>query len=599
MAQKLEFGLKMKLALAGLLILVAVAAFIGTFFPNRQQAKMSDYLDQKARVMALIAAQGAASGMLFDDPESVQRGLPAVQNSPDARFAIAYGNDGQEFASFEMEGISADEQAGAHAEHLAPMLATSEVMSLIVDDMLLVVAPVNSDSRRLGSLALGISRAPLQADVTASRGLAFSVGFGIALLGSLLFFLLASRIVGQLNAAVDVANAVAHGDLTVDVKVASRDETGQLLEAMQTMIISFRRVISRIIETSNNVAGSSEEIAASADHIAQGAESQSSATEQTSSTMVEMAAQIANLAGNSEVLVKSVNQTAASIEEMDASLHQSAKNGEQLLQAVEETTSTVEEMSETIEVVSTSVEAVDHVSKASVKEVKDAGQTLFKSIDSIERQSEEIGSIVKVIGGIADQTNLLSLNAAIEAARAGEAGKGFAVVAEEVKRLAERSANATNEISTLVETVQTDTQAAVAITDEAVKGIVSSIERTASLSSEAANATKSQAAAAARLLATSSRMTELAQQIARAGTENAVGAAEITRAATQMNRLTEQMVDATTEQKQGGDLVVKAVDSIAMVARQHLTAVEQMTGAARSLTQEAVSLKNEVESFKI
>jgi methyl-accepting chemotaxis protein len=94
-------------------------------------------------------------------------------------------------------------------------------------------------------------------------------------------------------------------------------------------------------------------------------------------------------------------------------------------------------------------------------------------------------------------------------------------------------------------------------------------------------------------------MTDLAQRIAAAARDNAADASEITRAASQMHDLTAQMVDATVEQKQGGDLIVKAVDQIAMVSRQHLSAVEQMTSAARNLARESEALKQEVEQFRL
>jgi methyl-accepting chemotaxis protein len=333
--------------------------------------------------------------------------------------------------------------------------------------------------------------------------------------------------------------------------------------------------------------------------MAKGAESQSSATEETSSTMVEMAAQISNLARNAGTLATSVNETAASIEEMNASLDLTATNGQHLIRSVDETAETLEEMVASITKVSITVKAVDEVSKRSVGEVRVSSQKLRTSIDAIGTHSEEIGAIVKVIESIADQTNLLSLNAAIEAARAGEAGKGFAVVAEEVKRLAERSANSTQEISELIQTVQADTRTVVGLTDQVVSGIVHSIEETARLAGEAAGATEAQAVYADRLISTSGRMSNLANEIANAAKENALGAGEITRAAEKMNQLTKQMLDATVEQKQGGDLVVKAIDSIALVARQHLAAVEQTSIAAKNLARESESLKQEVETFRL
>jgi methyl-accepting chemotaxis protein len=590
----IHLGLRNKLVIAGVVILLVLTTAILALVILRQQAKMREYLQQKAQVVARIAAQSASVGLVFDDVDSVKSELKVVEVSPDVSFAAVFRRDGNLFAAY---GEPPPQYTEVAKQHFADQDVTLDERE--TDRTLLVFAPIVQEGQRLGTLMLGVSLDALRKDVRNSWVLGGIWGLVGLVAGSVLFYFLASRITGSLAVAVEAANRLARGDLTTQIQVKGDDETGQLLEAMQTMVQSFRRILSSILETTQNVAGSAEQISAAADHMAKGAESQSSATEETSSTMVEMAAQIANLARNAEVLADSVNRTAASIEEMNASLDQTAANGEVLLSSVDETTTTLRQMTGTIEVVSKSVKAVDEVSKQSVGEVKGASDKLLSSINAIEKHSVEIGNIVKVIEGIADQTNLLSLNAAIEAARAGEAGKGFAVVAEEVKRLAERSANSTQEIGELIKTVQQDTRTVVRLTDEVINRIVGSIERTAQLASDAAHATEDQAESAEQLLGTAGKMTDLAQQIAGAAKENALGANEITRAAEKMNQLTKQMLDATVEQKQGGDLVVKAIDSIALVARQHLAAVEETTSAAKALARESESLKQEVETFRI
>ena len=155
---------------------------------------------------------------------------------------------------------------------------------------------------------------------------------------------------------------------------------------------------------------------------------------------------------------------------MSATLAQTAQNGDQLVSAVEEAASTLTRMIENISALASRVHMVDEVSRRSVEEAQAGGEKLQSSFRSISERSQEVGKIVKVIEGIADQTNLLALNATIEAARAGEAGKGFAVVADEVRRLAERSVQATHEIATVIETVQGETRAAVTLMEHVMSG---------------------------------------------------------------------------------------------------------------------------------
>jgi len=396
-----------------------------------------------------------------------------------------------------------------------------------------------------------------------------------------------------------LAEQVSKGDLTTDIRSQSRDEIGWLEHSMRQMVKNLREIATQIAVSSRAVAQSAEEISSSSSQMAKGAELQSSSTEETSSTMVEIASQMQNLARSAEALAANVDQTSASIQEMSATLTQTSENGAVLIRAVEEATGTLGTMIENVGAIATRIHQVDQVSQQSVAETRDNGERLQESIASIGQRSDEIGKIVKVIEGIADQTNLLALNAAIEAARAGEAGKGFAVVADEVRRLAERSVTATQEIGAVIETVQKDTKRAVTLIEHVLAGIMESINKTSGLVAEAAGAADDQAADAREVLATVGRMSNLARQIASSISENATGAQEISAAAQKMNQLTHQMSEAVTEQKHGGEMVVKAVEAIAVVSRQNLVAVEQMSGAAKSLAGESDALKQRVSLLQV
>ena len=334
--------------------------------------------------------------------------------------------------------------------------------------------------------------------------------------------------------------------------------------------------------------------------MAKGAEMQSSSTEETSSTMVEIASQMQHLARSAEALAANVDQTSASIQQMSATLAQTAQNGEVLLGAVERATGTLTTMIENVGAIAARVHQVDQVSQQSVEDTRRNGERLQEAIGSIGERSDEIGKIVKVIEGIADQTNLLALNAAIEAARAGEAGKGFAVVADEVRRLAERSVQATQEIGGVIETVQKDTHNAVGLMGNV-------LDRHRRLDRQdvrrwwpmpPAPPTR-RPRTPRRCSAPWARWRRWRGTSPGAISENAAGAQEISAAAQKMNQLTHQMSEAVTEQRRGGEMVVKAVEAIAVVSRQNLVAVEQMTGAAKNLAGESEALRQRVAVFQV
>jgi methyl-accepting chemotaxis protein len=407
-------------------------------------------------------------------------------------------------------------------------------------------------------------------------------------------------ITAPIKLAVESANSLAEQNFAIEIgETRSTDEVGQLLVSMRKMAANLRATIGSILDASRIVASASEKISISGAQLGKGTETQSTATAATSASMGRIAEQIQQLSQTATSLSASVEETTTAFQRMYETLERTALHGQTLLSSSQEATMHLAGLTSNIAQVTAQARTANEMSKTTLGQVKSGSEALHRSIGAIGDRAQEIRKILRLIEEIADQTNLLALNAAIEAARAGEAGRGFAVVADEVKRLAERSAQSTRDITAIIEGVQKDVGFAVTLTDEVLVGMMASIDKTSTIIAASAQATESQSEAARQTLKVAENMSGLAQQIAMAARENAGSAAEIVTASRRMSALTGSMLDATMEQKRGGETVVKSTESISEVARQNLQVVEQLNLAAKELAAEAESLRQRMETFTV
>jgi methyl-accepting chemotaxis protein I, serine sensor receptor len=287
--------------------------------------------------------------------------------------------------------------------------------------------------------------------------------------------MLIRAIVGPLNDAIGVANAVASGDLTSRINVTSTNETGRLLQALKQMNDNLIDLVGKVRSGTDSITTASGEIASGNSDLSQRTEEQASSLEETASSMEELTSTVKQNADNA----RQANQLAAGASEV------AVKGGAVVGQVVQ-------------------------------------------TMSSINESSKKIVDIISVIDGIAFQTNILALNAAVEAARAGEQGRGFAVVATEVRTLAQRSAAAAKEIKELISDSVNKVEDGTRLVDEAgatMDEIVSAVKRVTDIMAEISAASQEQSSGIEQVNQAVTQMDEVTQQNA-ALVEEASAAAE-------------------------------------------------------------------------
>ena len=344
----------------------------------------------------------------------------------------------------------------------------------------------------------------------------------VMVLGIAFFFIAIRRMLTvPMAQVVDVMKIAGEGDLTQRIEFERADEMGTLANWFNSFLDNMTNMVTEIRGTSQAVASASTQIAASADEMASGLQEQETQTQQVAAAVEELSQSV------TEVAAKSSDATTAS----EQSQHLAEEGGMVVR-------STVQEM------------------EGIATEVNASAQT----INALGVQSEKIGEIIAVINDIADQTNLLALNAAIEAARAGEHGRGFAVVADEVRKLAERTTQATEEVSSSIRGIQGETISAVTQIEAGSERVGKGVDLA------------NQAGSSLETIVT--------------GCQSVQG-------------MVQDIAAAANEQASASDEIARAIENISSVTRQSSEGAGQASEAAGDLAHQAEQLMTLVGKFKV
>ncbi|MEB2281281.1 methyl-accepting chemotaxis protein [Lysinibacillus xylanilyticus] len=371
---------------------------------------------------------------------------------------------------------------------------------------------------------------------------------GILLLLVLLYIII-DRLLKPLKKVVNAANQVANGELiNVDLEI-TKDEIGNLSKSIHTMVSNLQHIILNIRNTSDNVSSAANQLTVNA------------AETYNSSTII--AQDMGQITQNAEASMVMTEETAAAMEETATGIQQIADSANTAAESSISASQASERGNHVVQQVIAQMELIN-----------DSVEQIGTTINGLHINTKKISDIVNLITAIADQTNLLALNAAIEAARAGEHGKGFAVVADEVRRLAEQSSQSATEIYNLISTIQADSNASITVMEKGKEDVKAGMEFT-------------------------NEVGEIFKEILTSSEEVASQIREISAASQQISASSEEVAASVNNIKQSAEQSSEFSANVSNATQEQLTTMQEVKEASSSLGKTAEELQVLVAKFKL
>lgn len=602
---KLKVGAKILLGFAVVLILLGVVAFFGVTGLTSVDDQFSSVLDKRipvtkgvlieqnltnryigqVRAFMLYGKQDALDQIktIKDERNLVEKDLTKNLTTEKGRNLLGkltaasdkYDLNAQKI--IELYKVGKNEQAGPYITEATKaaneFLAAADELTNLNDSL---IKSNVSDAKNFAA---------------SKKQLSLILSIFATLLGIVIAFVIGRSISKPLVALTAAAQTMATGDLTLEIPdIKTKDETQTLGDAFKTMVANIKDLIQQINSTSNQVAATSEQLSVNSEETAK-------ASQQVAKAIEEVARGTTEQTRNVTDTVRTVDQVTQAIEQIAGGAQEQNRN-------VMTTTELVEGMSTKIELMSKGMEEVKEASAHSGIIAKDGGQAVNKTVVGMERvkeavfetanrikelgeQSIQIGEIIQVIDEIAEQTNLLALNAAIEAARAGEHGKGFAVVADEVRKLAERSGKATKEIASLITNIQKGTNVAV----ESMEIGTKEVEEGVAVAQEAGKSLE-------EIVSVVGRSNEGVIEITKIIAEIMAASKEVSNAISNVAAITEENTAATEEISASTQQVSGAMQNISAITEESSAAAEEVSASTEEMTASVEEIASSSQTLK-
>ncbi len=596
---------KVLLLVETLIILLAVSVGI------HLRVALTDTLRSELRQRVISVAQAlvttAQSGVLAQNESRLAEMMGALGKDPDVRAQVVYDTAGKVVAEQGLSKFKSNDRSGVPVpvQENGPVFAKTTLET--GEDVLTIRMPVmmaesNGQTARIGMIRVAFSLEAMEAAKTRATMALVVIGIVFIAAGLVLVALFRRMIVTAVLALRDAAQSVAGGNIEETIAFDRKDEIGELAVAFNKMVENTRHSLTEV----QNQKEHAERAKLEAEHARRSAMDQQHYLETEVDRLTSVVEQVTNGDLTQEIksqrddeigrLITMVNRmitdlrgmllqvgeataaVASASAEISSSTEQMAAGAQTQTSQAMEIASAIEEMTQTIVENSRNTDLASESTRKNAQCAKEGVTVAGEMITGIHRiaevvnqsattilglgkSSDQIGEIIQVIDDIADQTNLLALNAAIEAARAGEQGRGFAVVADEVRKLAERTTKATKEVAHTIKKIQGETKSAVAAinqgTQEVENGaalaerVGSSLKEMTETAEEAGEIVQQIAAASTQQSSTSGDISQNVQAMSAITQETAQGTHQIARAAEDLNKLTLHLQDLVSRFKLG------------------------------------------------